>query len=102
MEVRRRGGRLRQAHIVLGTHPEETFDPSRRVVRPLPLVAVWQQQHDAGLLPPFGFTAADELVDDRLCAVEEVTELGLSEHDSFRSGYRVAVLEAHGSELREQ
>ena len=64
------------------------------MVRALALVAVRQQQHDAGALAPLLLARADELVDDRLGAVDEVAELGLPEHQRVRPGHRVAVLEA--------
>ena len=37
----------RDRHVVFGGHLQEPFDSSRRVVRPLALVAVRQQQHHA-------------------------------------------------------
>ena len=44
----------------------------------------------------------DELVDDRLRAVDEVAELGLPQHKCVRVADRVAVLEAHRGELRQR
>ncbi len=72
------------------------------MVRPLALVAVREQQADRAALPPLGLARRDELVDDRLGAVGEVTELGLPQHERVRPGHRVAVLEAHRGELGQQ
>ena len=47
------------------------------MVRSLALIAVGEQQDDAGLLPPLRTCRGDELVNDRLGSVDEVTELGL-------------------------
>ena len=72
------------------------------MVRALALVAVRQQQDDAGLLAPLLLARADELVHDRLGAVDEVAELGLPADQRVRPGDRVAVLEADRRVLRQQ
>ena len=61
--------------------------PAGRVVGPLPLMAVRQQQHHGRQLAPLGLAGADELVDDRLRAVDEVAELALPQHQ-LRPGCR--------------
>ncbi len=62
-------------------------------------MAVRQQQHHGGQLTPLGLTGADELVDDRLGAVDEVTELRLPQHQRVGVADGVAVLEADRGEL---
>lgn len=57
------------------------------------LHAVWQQQHDAVLSDPLGLTRADELVDDALGRVVEVSELGLPQDQSVRTRHRKTQLE---------
>ena len=47
MEVLRRGGGLADLHVVLGGELEEALEPGAGVLRPLPLVAVRQQQDEA-------------------------------------------------------
>lgn len=64
------------------------------MVGTLTLVAVRQQQHHVGELAPLGLTGGDELVDDRLRAVDEVTELRLPQHQCVGVAQGVAVLEA--------
>ena len=61
----------------------------------LAFVAVWQQQHQAVLLAPLVFGSNDVLVDDDLCAVGEVAELGFPHHECFVVGVRVTVFETN-------
>ena len=102
VEVVRGGRRQGDGHRALRPQLQEPFDTSGGVVGPLTLVAVWQQQHDVGELTPFGLTGADELVDDRLGAVDEVAELGLPQHNRLGITHRVAVLESHRGVLRQR
>ncbi len=53
-------------------------------------------------MSPFLLTGGDELVDDGLCAVDEVRELCFPQHEGVGPLHGVAVLEAHGRELAEQ
>ena len=57
-----------------------------------------REQHHQGALPhPLGLPAADELVDDALSGVGEVSELRLPYHKRVRTSERVSELEAeHG------
>ena len=102
VEVVRRGRRHRDGHRALRPQLQEPLDAARRVVGPLALVAVWQQQHHIRELTPLGLAGTDEFVDDRLCAVDEVAELGLPHHDRPGVAHRVAVLEAHRRVLRQR
>ena len=52
-----------------------------------------QQQHDAIVSHPLGLTRADELVDDALGRVVEVTKLSLPEDQGIGAGHGVAQLE---------
>ena len=72
------------------------------LVGTLALVAVGEQQHDRAALAPLLLGAADELVDDRLRPVAEVTELRLPQHERVGPFDGVAVLEAHRGVLRQQ
>ena len=53
-----------------------------------------QQQHNAVLPHPLGLSWADELVDDALGRVMEVTKLGLPEDQGVRTGHCKTQLEA--------
>ena len=81
---------------------QEALDARARVLRPLPLVAVRQQQHEAARLAPLRLGAGEELVDDHLRAVHEVAELRLPQHERAVLGHRVAVLEAQHRGLGEE
>ena len=102
VEVVARRRRHGHGHVVLCAQRQEPLYPGRGVVGPLAVVAVRQQQHHAGTLAPLLLTGADELVHDRLAAVEEVPELGLPADQRVRARHRVAVLEAHRGELGQQ
>jgi hypothetical protein len=52
VEVVRRGRRLGNCECVLRCQMEKAFEPSRRVVGTLALVAMRQQKYDARLLGP--------------------------------------------------
>ena len=58
------------------------------------LHAVWQQQHDAVLSDPLGLTGTDELVDDALSRVVEVSKLSLPQDQSVGTRHRKTQLKA--------
>jgi hypothetical protein len=59
---------------------EPTLHTTGRVLRTLAVIAVRQRDNKAGTLQPLGFTRSNELINDTLSVVGEVTELGLP-HD---------------------
>src|SRR5690242_14126973 len=71
------------------------------MLRPLPFITVRQEQSEPAQAAPLGFARADELVDDDLRAVREVTELAFPDHQGIRLSGRVTVLEAHDGFFRE-
>ena len=77
------------------------LDARARVLRPLPLIAMRQQHHQAREQVPLRLARRDELVDDDLRAVGEVAELRLPQHQRLRIVARVAVLEAQHRGLRQ-
>ena len=94
-----RGGRLSHGRGTLSAQLEVALDAGGGVVRTLALVAVRQEEYQAGQLAPLGLTGGDVLIDDGLRTVGEVTELGLPRHDGVRVTHGVAVLEAHAGVL---
>ena len=102
VEVVRRGRRLRHDHVALGAQREEALDAGRGVVRALTLVAVRQQHDQRRALAPLLLGRGDELVHDRLGAVDEVAELRLPHGQGVRALDGVAVLEAEHAVLGEQ
>ena len=81
---------------------EEALEARARVLRPVALVAVRQEERQPRRLPPFREPGGDELVDDDLRAVDEVAELRLPEDEHLGRGSGVAVLEADARVLRER
>ena len=102
VEVLRRRRRVQDADVALRPEGQEPLQARRRVLRPGSLVAVRQQQRQAGRLPPLRQPGDDELVDDDLGAVHEVAVLRLPQHERLRRRDRVAVLEAEGRVLAER
>jgi hypothetical protein len=83
-------------HVVLRAKLQEALGTRRRVLGPLPFVAVRQEQHESQIRPHFT-RRRDELIDHDLRAIGEIAELRLPDHELVRLRRRVAVLEAeHG------
>lgn len=70
--------------------------------RPHALVAVWQQQGEARLPHPFGLAAGDELIDNALCVIVEVTELSFPHDQCVWVSQRVTKLKAHHGKFRQR
>src|SRR5262249_2917592 len=77
------GGRraVRDPEVFLRRELEEALEAGTGVLGPVALVAVRQQQRQAGGLLPLRQAGSDELVDDDLRAVDEVAELRLPENE---------------------
>ena len=73
---------------------EITLQSARGVLGTLAIITVGQRHDKARTLEPLGLAGRDELVNDTLSIVGEVTELGLPHHESVWRGERVAVFEA--------
>src|SRR5918911_698988 len=86
-------GWLTDLQVVLGGELEKSFDASTRMLGPLALVPVWQQECQSGQAPPFVFSRDDELIDDDLRVVREVAELSLPEDERLRIVPTVPVFE---------
>lgn len=54
---------------------------------------MWQQQDDAVVADPLGLARADELVDDALSYVVEISKLGFPEDESVGTGHGKPQLE---------
>src|SRR5207342_1615777 len=102
MEELARGRAVDDADVVLRRELEEALEARARVLGPVALVAVRQQQRQARRLAPLRQPCRDELVDDDLGAVDEVAELRLPENERLRRRRGIAVLEADAGVLRER
>src|ERR1700677_1623265 len=90
---------LRDLNIVLGAELQKALNAGAGVLRPLAFVAVRQKQDKTGKQVPFGFAGGNELVDDGLCHIYEITELRFPKYERFRIVTTVAVFEAENALL---
>src|SRR5579875_2091866 len=68
----------------------------------LPLVAMRQQHHHAAVALPFRFAGGDELIDDDLGAVSEITELRFPQNQRMRRIQTITELETQDRRLGQQ
>lgn len=78
---------------LLVTELQPPLHSAGRVLRALAIITVRQRQNQARALEPLGFSSGNELIDDALSVVGEVTELCLPHHESIRGSQRVSVFE---------
>src|SRR5512143_3003362 len=71
------------------------------MLRPLPFIAMRQKENQAGEQPPFVLPRTNELVNDELGPVCEVTKLRLPEHESFRGITAVAIFKSEDGRFRQ-
>ena len=102
VEVLRGGRAVRDPDVLLRGELEEPLEAGARVLRPVALVAVREQQRQPRGLTPFRQARDEELVEHDLRAVHEVAELRLPEHERLGRRDRVAVLEPERGVLRER
>ena len=102
VEVLGRGGGLADLHVVPRGKLQEALEARARVLRPLPLVTVRQQQDQPGEQSPLVLARGDELIDDNLRAVGEVSELRFPQHQRLGIIAAVAILETQHGGFRER
>src|SRR5579859_2586360 len=102
MEVLRRRRAVGDANVLLRGQLEKALEAGARMLGPVALVAVREQQRQARRLAPLREAGGDELVDDDLCTVDEVSELRLPQDERLRCRRRVAVLEPDACVLRQR
>ena len=97
------GGRreVHDLHVVLRAQHQEPFESGARVLGPLALEAVRKEQHQAAQAMPFVLGRRDELVDDHLRGVHEVSELRFPANQRVGRVERVAILEPDDAGLRQ-
>jgi hypothetical protein len=102
VEVLRRCGAIADLDVVLRAELKESLHAAARMLGPLPLMPVWQQQYKPARLVPLALGGHDELIDDDLSAIGEIAELSLPQDQRERIGNTVAELKAHGGVLTKQ
>ena len=102
MEVLCRRRAVANLNVVFGAELQEAFDPGARVFRALAFESMRQQQHKSARLIPFRFGGDEELVDDDLCAVDEIAKLASQRTSVSGIGDTVTKLKAHDCVFAEQ
>jgi hypothetical protein len=87
---------------ILVAELEEALETARRVLWTLAVEAVRQRHDETGALDPLLLASSNELINDALRVVGEVTELGLPHDEAIGVGQRVAVFETEGAILAER
>src|SRR5713101_3420351 len=101
VEILRGIGRLTNLNVVFSGKLQEAFDASAGMFWPLSFKSMRQQQDESGGKIPFVFTGADELIDDDLRAVHEITELRFPQDEGFGIVAAETVLEAEAAGFRQ-
>src|SRR5262249_51178448 len=102
VEVLRCSRAIDHLHISLRAKLQEPLDSRARMLRPLSLVTVRQQQDNAARLVPLLFPGCYELVNYDLRGVDEAAKLRSPQHKCFRRGDAVAVFETERPRFRQR
>src|SRR5262245_57895851 len=102
MEILGCAGAVADLHVVFRAQLKESFNACAGVLRTLPLITMWQKQNQADGLLPLGLGASNELVNDDLSSIGEVSKLRLPEYQRQRVGHTVAKFKAKHDRFRKQ
>src|SRR5215813_12568673 len=83
VEILRGVRRLTDLNVFFTGQLQKTFDARAGMFRALAFESVRQEHDNAGWKIPFVLAGADELVDDHLRAVHEISELRLPQNQRF-------------------
>lgn len=87
--------------LILIAKKEISLSSARRMLRSLTIISM-RKKHDQTILDiPFGFSRADELINDYLSTVCEISELSLPKSQSIWMGLCVTKFVSEHSKLRE-
>mmetsp|Transcript_9479 Transcript_9479/g.27033 ORF Transcript_9479/g.27033 Transcript_9479/m.27033 type:complete len:300 (-) Transcript_9479:2315-3214(-) len=78
---------------------QESFQAAAGVLGALSVVSMREQHHQTRLSQPLVFSAGNELIDDGLGAIDEVTELRFPQNESVRVFQTVPRLESQNGEF---
>src|SRR5580698_4935511 len=101
MEELRRRRRIADLDVVFRGHLQPALDARARMLGPGPLVAMRKEEDDAREPEPLVLRRGNELVDDDLTGVCEVSELRLPHDERVGSVEAVPVVEAEHPRLGE-
>ncbi len=94
VEVVGGSGGVGDGHIVLGAELKKSFETSAGVFGALAVVAVREEESQAGSSAPFRFGGGDVLIDLGLGAVGKIPELSFPKDEHIWAVEGVAVIEA--------
>lgn len=86
---------------VLAGELKVTLHAARGVLWSLTIISVWKRHDKTGPLHPLDLTGGNELINDTLSIIGEVTKLGLPHDKGVWRGEGVSVLESKNTKLRE-
>ena len=93
MEVLRGGSGLADLNVVARGELQKALQTSAGVLRPLALVTVRKQQDEPREQSPLVFARSDELIEDHLRPVGEITKLRFPQHQGLGIIAAVTILE---------
>ena len=102
VEILRGRGAVTNLNIVLGAELKKAFNARARVFRSLAFKAVRQQQNQTAGLVPLRFGGDNELVNNDLRAVHEITKLRFPHGQRCGRGHAVAKFKAHDPEFAQR
>ena len=100
MKILRRRRRLADLNIVFPRQLQKSLNPRARMLGPLTFISMGQQHHQSRRQIPFIFAGADELIDDHLRAIREITELRFPRDQRFWIIAAIAILETQDTRFR--
>src|SRR5438309_729400 len=86
--------RISDLDVIAGSELQEALEPGARMFRPLSFQSMRQQHYQPAQALPFILGAGDELIDNRLCCVPEISVLRLPKNQTIRAVERVTVFES--------
>ncbi len=102
MKILRRSGRLANLHIFFARELHKALDARAGMLGALTFVAVRQQHDQTGGKIPYVLTGADEMNDDDLRAVGEISELRLPQNQRFGVIAAEAIFKAQAARFGER
>ena len=87
---------------VIVTELQESFQTSTTMFGASTIIAMRKQHHQSSALKPFLLTTGDELINDALRIVGEITKLSFPQDEAVGVDNAVAKIKTEGSEFRQR
>ncbi len=100
MKEIRRGGHIADDHVTIPAGLQESLQPRTGVLRALAFISMRQQKHKTTHPVPLTFRSADVLIDDSLCAVEEISKLSFPQDQMIRTRKAIPVFKSQHGKFR--